>query len=224
VLDLEREWEPEMAISLATQRDLDAAIDEVVRMDPRLAPIRDLTGAPRLRRHEPGFKGFARIVCGQQLSVASANAIWARVESELNELDHHVVLAADVAKLGSLGLSAGKIRTLKGAAEAVADGRLDLWSLASMQAEDAHAILTGLHGVGPWTADIYLLFCTGHGDAWPAGDLALQEAVREGLGLRDRPGNRDMMKIAEVWRPLRGAAAHLWWAFYHVLKARPATL
>ncbi|MDB5509046.1 MAG: HhH-GPD [Hyphomicrobiales bacterium] len=208
-----------MAGRLATQADLDAAIEELVRMDPRLGAVRAATGVPLLRRHEPGFPGLARIVCGQQLSVASAAAIWARLVSEFGELDHHHFRDAESTRLGGLGLSAGKIRTLKGAAQAVVEGRLDLAALASAEVEDAHRILTALHGVGPWTADIYLLFCLGRGDAWPAGDLALQEAVRIGLGLPDRPGNKSMIEIAGIWRPLRGAAAHLWWAYYHVLKS-----
>lgn len=213
-----------MAGCLATQADLDAAIDELVRIDPRLVAIREITGAPLLRRHKPSFSGFARIVCGQQLSVASAAAIWARLVNEFGDLDHHHFRDADSTRLGGLGLSAGKIRTLKGAAQAVVDGRLDLSALASAEVEDAHGSLTALHGVGPWTADIYLLFCLGHGDAWPAGDLALQEAVRFGLGMSVRPGHKSMIEIARIWRPLRGVAAHLWWAYYHVLKARSATL
>jgi len=79
-----------------------------------------------------------------------------------------------------------------------------------------------LHGVGPWTADVYLLFCLGHPDAWPAGDLALQESVRIGLGLNERPSAKGMETLAEKWRPLRGATAHLWWAFYKEVKKRDA--
>src|SRR5690349_10067756 len=81
--------------------------------------------------------------------------------------------------------------------------------LAEEDADAAHHTLTALHGIGPWTADVYLLFCLGHGDAWPAGDLAVQEAVRTGLGLKLRPTPKEMAPLAEPWRPLRGAAAHL---------------
>ncbi|HET9617403.1 MAG TPA: DNA-3-methyladenine glycosylase 2 family protein, partial [Pseudolabrys sp.] len=83
-----------------------------------------------------------------------------------------------------------------------------------------HAALVQLHGIGPWTADIYLLFCLGHADAFPAGDLAVQEAVRIAFNLRKRPDAKALTKIAEAWRPWRGVAAHLFWAYYHVVKRR----
>ena len=89
-----------------------------------------------------------------------------------------------------------------------------------MDADVAHAALTALHGVGPWTADIYLLFCLGHADAFPAGDLAVQEAARIAFGLRKRPDAKALTKMAEAWRPWRGVAAHLLWAYYHVVKRR----
>ena len=96
--------------------------------------------------------------------------------------------------------------------------------LAEEDADAAHNTLTALHGIGPWTADVYLLFCLGHGDAWPAGDLAVQEAVKVGLGLKARPTAKQMAPLAEPWRPLRGAAAHLWWSYYRVLKKREGVL
>jgi DNA-3-methyladenine glycosylase II len=89
-----------------------------------------------------------------------------------------------------------------------------------MGADEAHAALTSLHGVGPWTADIYLLFCLGHADAFPAGDLAVQESARIALGLRKRPDAKALAKMADAWRPWRGVAAHLLWAYYHVVKKR----
>ena len=93
-------------------------------------------------------------------------------------------------------------------------------AIAKMEADTAHAALMTLHGVGPWTADIYLLFCLGNADAWPAGDLALQEAARLAFGLKNRPYAKAMVKLAEAWRPWRGVAAHLLWAYYHVVKRR----
>ena len=97
---------------------------------------------------------------------------------------------------------------------------LDLDALAELPADDAHRALTELHGVGPWTADIYLLFCLGHADAWPAGDLALQEAARMALSLKARPSTKDMTRMAEPWRPLRGVAAYLLWTYYRTVKRR----
>jgi DNA-3-methyladenine glycosylase II len=122
-------------------------------------------------------------------------------------------------RLRKAGLSAPKIRALKAIA-AACDSGLDLDALAHAPAEEAHARLTAVHGVGPWTADIYLLFCLGHADAFPAGDLAVQEAARIALNLRKRPNPERLTKIAEAWRPWRGVAAHLMWAYYHVVKRR----
>jgi DNA-3-methyladenine glycosylase II len=123
-------------------------------------------------------------------------------------------------KLARLGLSKPKIKSIKEIGKAIAKGHIDLNAVAAMEADQAHAALTALHGIGPWTADIYLLFCLGNADAWPAGDLALQEAARIAFGLKKRPDAKAMMKLAEKWRPWRGVAAHLLWAYYHVVKRR----
>ncbi|MCB1412322.1 MAG: DNA-3-methyladenine glycosylase 2 family protein [Xanthobacteraceae bacterium] len=213
-----------MTVHLDTQADLDDAMATLVAQDPRLAPILAQTGMPALRRREPGFTGLAAIVCGQQLSTASAAAIWARVSASLDPFHHDAIRKARADRLGRLGLSAAKIKTLKLLAREIADGRLNLDVLAEEDADAAHHTLISHHGIGPWTADIYLLFCLGHGDAWPAGDLAIQEAMRIGLGLKARPSVKEMAPLAEPWRPLRGVAAHLWWAYYRVVKKREGVL
>ena len=123
-------------------------------------------------------------------------------------------------KLKRLGLSAPKIKSIRAIGKAVAKGRIDLTAVGKMDADAAHAALTALHGVGPWTADIYLLFCLGHADACPAGDLAVQEAARIAFNLRKRPDAKALTKLAEAWRPWRGVAAHLLWAYYHAVKRR----
>jgi DNA-3-methyladenine glycosylase II len=216
--------EREMTIHLNTQADLEDAIHVLVKQDPRLKPVFELTGMPALRQREPGFAGLAAIVCGQQLSTASAAAIWTRVSAAFKPFDHAALLKARADRLSRLGLSAAKIKTLKSLARELAAERLNLDVLAEEDADAAHNTLTALHGIGPWTADIYLLFCLGHGDAWPAGDLAVQEAVKIGLGLKMRPTSKQMAPLAEPWRPLRGAAAHLWWAYYRVLRKREGIL
>jgi DNA-3-methyladenine glycosylase II len=213
-----------MPLHLNTQADLEDAVGTLVRQDPRLKPIFERTGMPALRRREPGFAGLAAIVSGQQLSTASAAAIWGRVSAAFDPFDHDTLRRARADRLGRLGLSAAKIRTLKGVARELAAGRLNLEALANEDADAAHNTLTALHGIGPWTADVYLLFCLGHGDAWPAGDLAVQEAVKIGLGLATRPTAKQMAPLAEAWRPMRGAAAHLWWSYYRVLKKREGVI
>jgi DNA-3-methyladenine glycosylase II len=132
------------------------------------------------------------------------------------------VRRARTAKLQRVGLSAPKIRTLKAIAKAVHSGAIDFTALDSMSADDAHAMLTATHGIGPWTADIYLLSCVGHADAWPAGDLALQEAARIGFALATRPRAQEMTALAEPWRPWRGVAARLLWSYYRAIKGRDA--
>jgi DNA-3-methyladenine glycosylase II len=213
-----------MTIHLNTQADLQEAIQVLVRQDPRLKPVFELAGMPNLRQREPGFAGLAAIVCGQQLSTASAAAIWSRLSAAFDPFHHDTLLKARADRLGRLGLSAAKIKTLKGLARELATERLNLDVLAEEDADAAHNTLTSLHGIGPWTADVYLLFCLRHGDAWPAGDLAVQEAVRIGLGLKTRPTEKQMAALAEPWRPLRGAAAHLWWAYYRVTKNREGVI
>lgn len=205
---------------LHTEADLRAGLAELVIADPRLNPVAEKAGALNLRRREPGFPGLCAIVCGQQLSTASAAAIRARLFAAFDPFHHDTVRRARANKLRRLGLSALKIKSIREIGKAVAKGRIDLTAVGNMDADVAHAALTALHGVGPWTADIYLLFCLGHADAFPSGDLAVQESARLALGLRKRPNAKALTKIAEAWRPWRGVAAYLLWAYYHVAKKR----
>lgn len=213
-----------MTVHLTDQSVLDDAILELVKLDPRLSPILETAGMPALRQRAPGFEGLAQIICGQQVSVASASAIWGRVSAAFDPFDHHALRKARADRLGRLGLSAAKIKTLKALARELAEERLNLDVLAEEDADAAHNTLVALHGIGPWTADVYLLFCLGHGDAWPAGDVAIQESIKVGLGLKERPTVKQMAPLAEPWRPLRGAAAHLWWAYYHAIKKREGVI
>ncbi len=203
-----------------TEAELQAAMGALVAQDQRLVPVLEKAGMPALRRREAGYAGLAHIVCGQQLSTASAAAIRGRLFAAFDPFDHNVIRLARADKLARLGLSRPKIKTLKAIGAAIKAGHIDLDAIAKMEADQAHAALTALHGIGPWTADIYLLFCLGNADAWPAGDLALQESARIALGLRHRPDAKAMVKLAEPWRPWRGVAAHLLWAYYHAVKRR----
>src|SRR3954468_22628951 len=213
-----------MTLHLNSQAELEQAVHALMKQDPRLKPVFDVAGMPALRRREPGYAGLAAIVCGQQLSTASAAAIWGRLTAAFDPFHHDTLRKARADRLGRLGLSAAKIKTLKILAREIAAERLNLDVLANEDADAAHNTLISLHGVGPWTADIYLLFCLGHGDAWPAGDLAVQEAVKIGLGLKTRPTAKQMVPLAEPWRPMRGAAAHLWWSYYRAVKKRDGVI
>jgi DNA-3-methyladenine glycosylase II len=209
-----------MLVHLNTQADLEDAIHMLLKQDPRLKPIFEIAGMPALRRRAPGYAGLAAIICGQQLSTAAAATIRNRLFAAFDPFHHDTVRRARGDKLKRIGLSAGKIKSIREIGKAVAKGRIDLTKVGNMDADVAHAALTALHGVGPWTADIYLLFCLGHADAFPAGDLAVQEAARIAFGLRKRPDPKALTKLAEAWRPWRGVAAHLLWAYYHAVKRR----
>ena len=203
-----------------TQADLETAVHVLIKQDPRWQPVFAKSGMPAIRRREGGYAGLCSIVCGQQVSTASAAAIRARLFAAFEPFHHDTVRLARGDKLARLGLSRPKIKAVKAIGKAISRGHIDLDAVAAMEADQAHAALTALHGIGPWTADIYLLFCLGNADAWPAGDLALQEAARLAFNLKKRPDAKAMAKLGQIWRPWRGVAAHLLWAYYHVVKRR----
>jgi len=209
-----------MTLHLETQADVDAAVRQLVLQDPRLEQVVAVAGRPALRRRAGGFVGLAQIITAQQLSTASASAIWGRLAAKFDPFDPDKIRLARATTLGRLGLSGAKIRAYKAIATAIVKDGLDLDALADLPADDAHRALTALHGVGPWTADIYLLFCLGHADAWPAGDLAVQEAMKLAFKLKSRPTTKEMGPLAEPWRPLRGVAALLLWTYYRAIKKR----
>jgi DNA-3-methyladenine glycosylase II len=206
---------------IADEASLAEAAERLRAKDPELVErMVAIGGRPPLRRREPGFAGLAAIIVSQQVSSASASAIFGRLEARIVPLEAARLAEATEDDLRACGLSAPKIRALRAAAAAIVQGALDLAGLAALDAEDAHKALVTVKGVGPWTADIFLLFCLGHPDAFPAGDLALQEAAKLALSLKRRPDAARLERIAERWRPLRGVAARMLWAYYRGVKAR----
>ncbi len=198
---------------------LDAALKLLRASDPAtIDHLLEVAGPPPLRLREPGFPGLAAIIVSQQVSVASATAIFGRLQAAIDPLTPGGVLAAPDDILRGVGLSAPKIRALRATAEAIASGALPLMSLGGLTAEAAHHALVAVKGIGPWTADIFLLFCLGHPDAWPCGDIALQEAARIALKLDARPNAIALGHLGERWRPHRGVAARLLWAYYRAVK------
>jgi len=212
-----------MLTHIRTETDLDLALAALGQADSRFLALMATAGRPPLRRRPDGFAGLAATVVAQQISTASANAIWARLAAAFDPLAPAAIMRARPARLARLGLSSPKIRTLKEIARAVARGELALAALGELAAEDAHAALTAVHGIGPWTADSYLLFCLGHADACSAGDLALQEAARLAFALPARPGAKQMQALAEPWRPWRSVAARVLWSYYRAVKGRKRT-
>jgi len=205
---------------ITSRRVLGRHLDALVVRDPRLAPVLAEAGDVPLRKGPGGFAGLAGIVGAQQLSVASANAIMGRLAAVLGEMTAARFLAESEATVRGCGLSGGKYRTLAGIAEAETAGDIDYSALAGLPAGEAIAALTRLHGIGVWTAEIYLLSHLGHPDVFPAGDLALQKMVGVALGHDGRPGERACREIAELWSPYRGSAARLLWRYFAVLKDR----
>lgn len=154
------------------------------------------------------------------VSLASAAAIWGRLCGIVRPLEPAVLAVVTDDRLQAVGLSRQKIKTLRALAEAVSQGSLDLDRLGALAEDEQRRQLTAVPGIGPWTADVYVMFAVGTADAWAPGDLALQVAVQELLGLEARPGVRQMQEIGERWRPWRGVAARMLWAYYRHRKGR----
>jgi len=205
---------------IGDETTLRQAAERLRARDPELIDrLIAIGGPPPLRRREAGFAGLASIIVSQQVSTASATAIFARLQARIVPLEATEIAKATEEDLRACGLSNAKIRALRAVAEAIAEGALDLKSLGALDAEDAHKALVAVKGIGPWTADIFLLFCLGHPDAFPSGDLALQEAAKLALNLKRRPDAARLERIAERWRPLRGVAARMLWAYYRGVKS-----
>ncbi|NVK34685.1 MAG: DNA-3-methyladenine glycosylase 2 family protein [Rhodobacteraceae bacterium] len=178
-----------------------------------------------LRRKPATFASLANIITSQQVSVASAAAIFKRLEEHFGPggITAQAIRDSSDEELASLGQSRPKIRTLRAVADACISG-LDLGALANEPADIAHARLCEIKGIGRWSADIYLLFCAGHPDVFPSGDLALQVAVKMAFELPDRPTIKELDARAADWAPVRGIAARLFWAWYKVHKQGKETL
>ncbi|WP_040485758.1 DNA-3-methyladenine glycosylase family protein [Lutibaculum baratangense] len=209
-----------MSERLNTQEDLARALSALGRRDARLTSLVEREAGTPVRRRTPGLEGLVHCIMGQQVSVASAAAIWGRLKAATHPFDAETLASHSDETLRSAGLSGAKVRTVRALAAAVLDGRLDLDALFRMPDDEARAALVALPGIGPWTAELYLLFCEGRGDIWPAGDLALQVALMDALELPERPNALSAQEIAADWRPHRGAAAHLFWAHYRRIKGR----
>jgi DNA-3-methyladenine glycosylase II len=218
-----RRIKPAASRIIAAEADIRDGVRALRRKCEIMRMVHDVTGDPPLRRRPAGFEGFARIVVGQQLSVASAGAIWARTVEVCRPFEPQSLLALEDARLAGAGLSRSKIRTLRAVAAACADG-LDLERLDGATEDEIHAALTNVLGIGPWTADVYIMFCLGRADGWASGDLALQIAAQQALGLRKRPDQHKLDRIAERWRPWRGVAARLLWAYYAAVKAKKSAI
>lgn len=200
--------------AIETVEDIAEGLAALVRSDRRLAEVVEKAGPVPLRRRTPGFEGLAQIVVSQLVSKAAATAIWGRLVEEAEGCAPERIVRLSDTQCRRIGLSRSKEMTLKDTAGAVLSGSLDPEALCLMPAEASIAAMAAFKGIGVWTAEVYLLFCAGHRDIFPAGDLALRRAAGHALGLEPRPRERALREIAGRWQPWRSVAARLFWAYY----------
>jgi DNA-3-methyladenine glycosylase II len=197
------------------------AVDHLCRAEKRFRPVVDRHGLPSLRRGPEGLEGLLLVVTEQFLSLAAARAIWLRLEAHLQPLTAETVCAAGDQDLLSLGLSRAKVKAFKGIAAALREKPDFCATLHHLDDQAARHALIALPGIGPWSADVYLLSAMQRPDVFPAGDLALQAAAQNLFGLRQRPSADRLHKLAGKWQPWRAVAARLLWSHYRGLKAMP---
>ncbi|MCY7281499.1 MAG: DNA-3-methyladenine glycosylase 2 family protein [Sphingomonas bacterium] len=198
-----------------TVQSLNLSLDALAAAEPAFARTMQTHGRPEPRLTEPGITTLMRIIVGQQVSVAAARSMWAKLEGAFGDPpDLNQILAASDEALRALGQSRQKAGYLRSLASLVLSGELDL---AHLPQDDEEAIerLTRIKGIGRWSAEIYLLFAEGRGDVWPAGDLAVQIELGRMLGLDGKPTEKKLRELAESWHPHRGAAAVLAWHSYN---------
>ena len=192
----------------------EAAVAELCAADPDLAAIVERHGLPEFWAREPGLPTLVLLILEQQVSLASARAAYGRMVGRLGDLTTAGILASSDEELRADGFSRQKARYVRALAAALEDGSLDLDAVAALEDDDARFALVALPGIGPWTAEVYLLSALRRPDTWPIGDIALQEGARRARGLEVRPTPDELSAIGEAWRPHRASAARLLWHLY----------
>ena len=190
-------------------------LDAIAAQEPAIARALEICGYPEPRIRATGYATLLRTIVGQQVSVAAAASIWAKLEALLGpDVPADALLAADFDSLRACGLSRQKQGYARSLCELVTSGALNFDALPRDD-EEAIAELVQIKGIGRWSAEIYLLFAEGRADIWPAGDLAVQAGLHKLLGLTERPSEKLTRELAETWRPHRGAAAIFTWHCYN---------
>ena len=199
-----------------------AAIDALLRHDPRLAAIEPAAGPLPWRTRPPGFPGLLQAITAQQISNQAAVAIWRRLSAVPGALDPAAVAALPDAALLGAGLSRPKVAHARSLAAAFTSGALSDAALSALDDEAALAAITAVRGLGPWTAEVYLLFAMQRPDVFPAGDVALAASAAHLLGLEARPPPKALRALSEQWRPWRALAARLLWHHWRHVTGRPS--
>ena len=189
-------------LKILAERDLD------------FAAALDVCGLPPVRQQPVGFEGVLNTILAQQVSAGATRAIRERLYAAVDKLTPRAFLALDDDALRAIGFSGPKVRYGRGIAEATLSRELDFDAIAEMDDAVAMAELCKIKGIGPWTAECYLLFALGRPDVWPAADLAVQEALKRLKRMRKRPTTKRMRKLGDAWRPHRSAAARFLWHYY----------
>ena len=198
-----------------TSSSIGKHVRALAEREPAFAGVLEKHGMPEPRISEKGATTLLRTIVGQQVSVAAARSMWAKLESAFGAPpDLNRLLAASDEELRAAGMSRQKSGYIRSLASLVVSGELDLHSLPSDN-DDAIALLTKIKGIGRWSAEIYLLFAEGRADVFPAGDLAVQIELGRLMGLKDKPTEKQLRELAEAWSPCRGAAAVLAWHSYN---------
>lgn len=205
---------PAQEVDALTEATLHQGVAHLTTRDPDLAAIFARLGPPPLWAREPGFPALVLIILEQQVSLASARAAFDRLLAAASPLTPSTFLQLEDETLRAIGFSRQKASYSRQLAQAILDGHLDMAALATLPDAAARAALVARKGIGPWTADIYLLMCLRRPDIWPVGDLGLLVAVQEIKGFDRRPTALEMEAIAAPWRPWRAVAARLLWHYY----------
>ena len=207
------------ALDVTDPKQLSRAVKSLAKTCSVIKAAHAHVGVPEWRTREGNYAGLARIIAYQQLSTKAAGTIWGRVEVLLGKITPKAVLEADIDAVRACGLSRPKIAHIRSIAEAVTNGSLNLRRVAKASDEAAHAELVAVKGIGPWTADVYLMFCLGRWDVFPHADIGLSESYRMITGERKRHPPKKFLKTGEKWRPYRGVAAHMLWAYINAVRA-----
>lgn len=186
--------------------------------DPDLGAVVERFGPPPLWARRPGYATLVRIILEQQVSLASAAAAYRRLQDTAGVVTPEAVLATGMARLRRAGLTRQKAAYCHAIAHSVVNGKLDLRGIGQMRDADARSALINAPGVGPWTADIYLMMAMRRPDVWPHGDLALAKAVMQIKKLRTLPSYDRLARLVVQWSPWRAVAARIAW--HHYLSAR----
>lgn len=197
-----------------TELTLARAAKQLARRDKDLGSILEKLGPPPLWARRPGFPTLVKIILEQQVSLASAASVFARLKKNIVPFHPARMLELGEAHLKSLGLTRQKTAYCLHLAQSLTDKRLRLAQLSRMSDSEAKAVLLELKGIGPWSADIYLLMALGRPDIWPTNDLALAIAITELRRLTSRPTSNQLAEMAEAWRPNRSVAARMLWQYY----------